>query len=84
MLPLLLGVDQLGGDGLAPEAAEVLPMPTPTPHNWESLRGVLAAAAADAHEARDRRPTACPTDGEPLVQARGVLHCRFCGFIWQG
>lgn len=83
--PLVLGADALGGGGEVDDGdGEVLPMPSPTPTNWESLRGVIAAARADAAAEADRRPSACPTDGEPLVQARGVLHCRYCGYIWRG
>lgn len=58
----------------APVTAEA-----PAVTNWESLRGVLASARADAEAERDAPPAACWFDGEPLLQARGVLHCRFCG-----
>lgn len=74
-LPLLLGgtlVDELGsGDGTV-----TVDVPTPVPSGWESLRGVVAAGRTTAVPVA---PVACWYDGEPLLTARGVLHCRFCG-----
>lgn len=77
---MLLGVDPLGGGGESgDELVVTTPAPEPTPSNWESLRGVIAASRADAAQAADARPVACRVDGEPLQDVRGVLHCRFCG-----
>lgn len=48
---------------------------------WEQLLAIADEAATYAREDRDP-PTACPNDGEPLIEHRGVLHCRFDGYVW--
>jgi len=51
---------------------------------WESFLSIVREAAQTAAEERARPPSACPTDGEPLESARGVLHCPFCGHVADG
>lgn len=53
---------------------------TEAPPSWEPLRDMLRTARRRAGNLV--RATACPRCGEPLEQARGVLHCRWDG--WTG
>ncbi|WP_326646060.1 hypothetical protein OG884_15525 [Streptosporangium sp. NBC_01755] len=54
-----------------------------TPGGWWTLLDIAREAAADRQEERDRVPTACPNDGEPLAAGpRGELHCRFDGWTY--
>lgn len=46
---------------------------------WGSLLSVQHEVHAIAREEAGARIVACPDDGEPLEEARGVLHCRFHG-----
>lgn len=51
--------------------------------SWYQLLDIVQEAAAAHREDRDRVPTACPNDGEPLrAGPRGVLHCPFDGWTY--
>ncbi|MGW0587456.1 hypothetical protein [Streptosporangium sp. NPDC002607] len=53
-----------------------------TPGGWRTLLDIAREATADRQAERERPPTACPNDGEPLRSGPGgVLHCSFDG--WQ-
>ncbi len=52
--------------------------------SWYSLLDITREAAAIAQAERSRAPVACPNDGEPLQSHRGILHCPFDGFTWEG
>lgn len=81
-LPLLLGVPLDGGTATSLALEVDVPVAdAPVATNWESLRGVLAAAAADYAAEVDADPVACPIDGEPLrVSVSGVTFCPFDGW----
>jgi hypothetical protein len=51
---------------------------------WSQLQAILGEARSEGERQRAQKPVACPNDGEPLVSARGVLHCRFCGYEYDG
>ena len=48
--------------------------------SWGSLRAVSEEAKEIAREEREKVLVDCPNCGEPLIEARGRLHCRFDGF----
>lgn len=52
--------------------------------SWEALKAILDEARSEGERQRVEKPVACPHCGEPLQAARGVLHCRFDGFIYEG
>ncbi len=43
---------------------------------WDQLSAIAALNAAELAQARDTPLTGCPICGEPLDEARSVLHCR--------
>lgn len=51
----------------------------PVDGDWGGFGAVLAAGRAEAAAIRAHGLQACPLCGEPLEQARGVLHCPFDG-----
>ncbi len=54
--------------------------------SWEQLVAITKEARQIAADERSRPPVACPSDGQALEyhQAKGLLHCRFCGFTVPG
>ena len=52
--------------------------------SWNQLLSILESSVDDIEEQLREPPIACPEDGEPLRAARGVLHCRYCGFTHDG
>ena len=52
--------------------------------SWYGLLDITREAASIAAAERSRPPSACPNDGEPLQSHRGVLHCAYDGFTWEG
>lgn len=53
--------------------------------SWEQLLDIAREAAADRDDERDRPPTACPNDGEPLQEGpQGQLFCPFDGWRYDG
>jgi len=46
--------------------------------SWDQLLNIWKSNEAEQRELAAARPVACPFDGEPLEEARGVLHCP-CG-----
>jgi hypothetical protein len=56
----------------------------PETGSWQGLLDVLNETRAVLAEERARPLTACPSDGEPLESAHGVLHCAFCGRRYVG
>lgn len=50
---------------------------------WEELAAILDERRDELRRERQRIPTACPNDGEPLQEAPGgVLHCPYDGWQW--
>jgi hypothetical protein len=48
---------------------------------WQQLADIYREAAATYAAEQNERPTACPNDGEPLIEdLDGVLRCRFDGW----
>ncbi len=43
---------------------------------WDQLLAIAELNAEELAQARDTPPTGCPICGEPLDEARNVLHCR--------
>ncbi len=68
---------ELESEGIAP------PSGGSTSGGWGTLLGIVKAAKQDWSEQRDARPVACPNDGEPLQEVRGVLHCTYDGWTWR-
>ncbi len=50
---------------------------------WAGLLTLRITVAAEWREQQNARPVACPNDGEPLEEVRGVLHCRYDGWTWR-
>lgn len=46
---------------------------------WEQLLDIWREDAEERRAERDRKLVDCPEDGTPLEEARGKLHCPFCG-----
>lgn len=76
-----------GHAGAAVTAYDATVTATPTVatgRGWWDLVAIRREARALAEQERNRRPVACPNDGEPLTEVNGVLHCRYDGWIWDG
>lgn len=52
--------------------------------SWEQLISIKQEAREIAKEEREKPPAECPNDGEPLIFARGVWHCKFDGYVTRG
>jgi hypothetical protein len=52
---------------------------------WEQLHDVVRQQREEVRQQHSEPPVSCTYDGTPLeTNARGQLHCRFCGWIWSG
>lgn len=49
---------------------------------WEELRDVRREAAALKRAEEAQPPQACPNDGEPLEEHRGIWHCPWGDYEW--
>lgn len=49
---------------------------------WWQLLDIAREAAAYRAAEVDNPPRACPNDGEPLSQYRGVWRCKYDGWEW--
>jgi len=56
--------------------------------SWQQLIEIRREARELAQQLAQDAPVACPFDGTPLEDgpesSPAMLHCRFCGYIWQG
>jgi len=50
--------------------------------SWEQLQVILDQRRRDYAADRAEPPVACPNDGTPLVESRGILFCTFDGYQW--
>jgi hypothetical protein len=52
--------------------------------SWYQLLGIVRQQEMEERWYRQRVPSACPRDGEPLTPAPplGVLFCKFCEYQW--
>lgn len=50
--------------------------------SWEQLVDQAHEAAEERRQANSQPPVACPNDGEPLVERRGVWHCPGGDYEW--
>ena len=51
--------------------------------SWYELLAIRAEQAAYARDEKQRVPSACPHDGEPLQPGpAGTLHCKYDGYMW--
>jgi hypothetical protein len=53
---------------------------------WWSLLAIYQADAEELRQQRNRRPAACPNDGEPLQSTPdgSGLFCPYDGWRWDG
>ena len=49
---------------------------------WEQLGDIAREAAEERRAEESRPPEACPHDGEPLEELRGVRHCPWGDYEW--
>jgi len=76
LLSPLAAAATLTSDGVAP---------TPTaPNGWRGLQAIMQTAREQRREDDSARPVACPNDGEPLLENRGVLYCPYDGWKERG
>ena len=51
--------------------------------SWYQMLAIVRQQQMEARWDRQRVPSACPHDGEPLEPGPGgTLHCKFDGYLW--
>jgi uncharacterized Zn finger protein (UPF0148 family) len=50
---------------------------------WHALLEIVKEQKQEVEDARRTPLSACPDDGTPLEEHRGVLHCNFCGEVYR-